>query len=276
MAKRKKRRPFEKYQTRGGKWRLSPSALNKYVACRKCFFVDIMEGVSVPRGPFPSLPSGMDLVLKEHYDGFRGSDTLPPGIEEKVEARLMDGDVPRVMVYSRKLRKREGPIARIEHWRDMQGVVFFDDDGNSVRGGLDDVLELPDGSFAVLDYKTRGFPVKENSHIYYVLQMSCYRAGLEQLAEREKRKAGLSKLPFEVYDKALLTFYSPDHFEDTGKLIQRTEPVWVDTDVKEARRVFGHAVRLLGKGTLPTPRKGCNTCDYRKKVAAVERRYARY
>ena len=43
--------------------------------------------VTRPRGIFPSLPSGMDRVIKTYFDHYRGS--LPPELEGEVEGKLI-------------------------------------------------------------------------------------------------------------------------------------------------------------------------------------------
>src|SRR3989344_3937655 len=69
--------------TKGGTIRLSPSTgLNLFRDCPRCFWLHYNKNVHRPRGIFPSLPGGMDLVLKDYFDQFRGS--LPPELEGKV------------------------------------------------------------------------------------------------------------------------------------------------------------------------------------------------
>ncbi|MCX6774543.1 MAG: hypothetical protein NTY99_00435 [DPANN group archaeon] len=48
--------------------KLSPSSLNLFKDCPRCFWLDKIKGISRPEGIFPSLPSGIDKVLKEHFD----------------------------------------------------------------------------------------------------------------------------------------------------------------------------------------------------------------
>ncbi|GAI53572.1 unnamed protein product, partial [marine sediment metagenome] len=45
------------------KIRLSPSALNLFLQCPRCFWLEKNKGIKRPRGIFPSLPSGMDSVI---------------------------------------------------------------------------------------------------------------------------------------------------------------------------------------------------------------------
>jgi len=68
--------------------RLSPTTgLNLFKECSRCFWLHYNERVKRPRGIFPSLPGGMDLVIKKYFDEYRGS--LPPELEGKIKGVLM-------------------------------------------------------------------------------------------------------------------------------------------------------------------------------------------
>lgn len=51
-------------------FKLSPSSLNLMLECPRCFWLQLVKKEKRPDTPFPSLPSGMDKVLKEHFDRF--------------------------------------------------------------------------------------------------------------------------------------------------------------------------------------------------------------
>ena len=53
---------------KNGKIVLSPSALNLFLECAKCFWLEKNRGIHRPAGAFPSLPGGMDAVLKKYFD----------------------------------------------------------------------------------------------------------------------------------------------------------------------------------------------------------------
>ena len=72
----------------GGKLRLSPSALNLFLECPKCFWLEYGAGIHRPRGPFPSLPGGMDIIIKKYFDSYRAVGKVPPEIVNQVEGDL--------------------------------------------------------------------------------------------------------------------------------------------------------------------------------------------
>lgn len=61
---------------------LSPSTLGLYKNCPRCFWLHINKGHKRPNGIFPSLPGGMDLVIKKYFDKY--GDSLPLEIVGKV------------------------------------------------------------------------------------------------------------------------------------------------------------------------------------------------
>lgn len=50
--------------------------------CPRCFWLTQHKVWKRPSGIFPSLPSGMDRILKIHFDKFRDKGKLPPEICE--------------------------------------------------------------------------------------------------------------------------------------------------------------------------------------------------
>ncbi len=51
-------------------FKLSPSSLNLMQDCPRCFWLTQHKVWKRPAGIFPSLPSGMDRILKIHFDKF--------------------------------------------------------------------------------------------------------------------------------------------------------------------------------------------------------------
>ena len=59
-------------------FKLSPSSLGLMKDCPRCFWLDKHNVWKRPNGIFPSLPSGMDRILKVHFNKFRDKEELPP------------------------------------------------------------------------------------------------------------------------------------------------------------------------------------------------------
>ena len=63
--------------------KISPSSINLMEECPRCFWLAIHDKWKRPQGIFPSLPSGMDGILKVHFDKFMEKGELPPEIREE-------------------------------------------------------------------------------------------------------------------------------------------------------------------------------------------------
>lgn len=208
--------------------RLSPSTLNLFAECSRCFWLHVNKKIHRPSGPFPSLPSGMDTVLKTYYDKFRTSGKLPPEIERKIEGKLFPD------------------LAKINRWRNWRtGLEYVDRERNAkLVGALDDLLVV-NGKYAPLDYKTRGSTINETSHTYYQLQLDLYALLLKE--------NDLPPAPF-----GYLVFYSPNKVLEDALTRFRVEPVKVETNPESGRAVFEKAIELLNSEIPPHH----SACEY--------------
>ncbi len=210
-------------------YKLSPSSLNLMEECPRCFWLERNSGILRPNGIFPSLPSGMDRVLKAHFDSFRDRKELPPELRG-VGAQLFSN------------------AELLAVWRDYRkGIRFTDDAGNIVRGAVDDILQTG-SKLIVLDFKTRGFPVKDDTAGYYQLQLDMYNFLL--------RKVG-----YETEDYAYLLFYMPREVGRGGEFIFNSELVKMDTSVRNAERAISKAISIL-TGKLPDISGECKFCKW--------------
>jgi len=191
------------------------------------------KGDKRPCGVFPSLPSGMDAILKNHFDSFRDRGKLPPElVQEKVEAKLFDD------------------IELLKVWRNnRKGIRWTDPVGNVLIGAVDNLLEK-DGKLIVLDYKTRGFPLKEDTAEHYQDQLDIYNFLL--------RKNG-----YETEDYAYLLFYYPTEVNESGEVIFETELVKLNISIRNAERIFTEAIAVL-VGEMPSPSENCEYCKWKE------------
>ncbi|MEX0920879.1 MAG: PD-(D/E)XK nuclease family protein [Candidatus Pacearchaeota archaeon] len=212
------------------KFKLSPSSMNLMKECPRCFWLEKHGVWKRPRGIFPSLPSGMDRILKIHFDKFMEKGELPP---ELCENNMCDG---MKLFDDKKLLK-----IWQNNWR---GITWTDDKGNFLRGAVDNILEKGK-KLIVLDYKTRGYDLKENTHEFYRLQMDLYNFLL--------RKNG-----YLTEDFAFLLFYVPKEVTKTGEIIFDTTLKKIKVSVENAEKEYNKAIKLL-EGECP--KKGCEWCE---------------
>ena len=213
--------------------RLSPTTgLNLFRECPKCFWMHYNQKFHRPRGIFPSLPGGMDNVIKKYFDKFRKDGGLPPELVGKVKGGLMPDQ------------------ALMDKWRDWRtGLEYNDKKRNAILfGALDDCL-LDADTYIPLDYKTRGYPPKEgDSQKYYGTQLDSYAFMLWSNG-------------YKVAPYAYLIYYYPKEVKKNGIVIFNVEPVEIDVSIKRVKRLFEEALDCL-EGKEPKSHTECIYCSW--------------
>jgi hypothetical protein len=207
---------------------LSPSSIGLFLDCPRCFWLDKVKGIKRPSGIFPSLPNGMDRVLKEHFDKHRAYNTPPEELHGHFKGRLFPD------------------MERLKAWRDNKRGLRWTDPktGFGLMGALDDLFVTEEGLYTPLDFKTRGFPRKEDTHEYYQHQMDIYSFLLE--------KNGMKPAGF-----AILIFYHPTSVNEKHDVCFDPDPVKVKTDPEKGEELFRKAVAcLMGE----EPKHECEWC----------------
>jgi len=213
-------------------YKLSPSALNLFKECPRCFWLTEHDKWKRPSGIFPSLPSGMDGILKKHFDKFMERGEMPPELCNNSECKNLK------LFDDRELLKE---------WRNSRkGLWFEDKEGNILHGGIDNMLvNKTNNKLVVLDYKTRGFPLKEDTHEHYQDQLNIYAWLLE-------------KLGYKTEDFAFLLFYHPKEVLETGEVVFNTDLKKMKVDAKDAEKLFNKAIKMLN---CECPKEGCEWCE---------------
>lgn len=211
--------------------KLSPSTLNLFLDCPRCFWLDKVKNIKRPRGIFPSLPGGMDRVIKAHFDTFRASKSLP--------SELSGSDFEGVALF--------GDQMKLEQWRNWRtGLVYHDSPEVLLSGALDDLL-VKDGQFIPFDYKTKGsVTTREDAVKYYQNQLDCYTLLLHE-----------NKMPAAGF--AFLLYYSPKKVSEQGAVLFELQAIKIPTDPERARATLRNAAALL-KGALPRENGFCEYC----------------
>lgn len=210
-------------------YKLSPSSLGLMKECPRCFWLIQHKLWKRPDSIFPSLPNGMDRILKEHFDRFMKKGELPPELcnEHCSGLKLFDD------------------LEKLKEFRDnRKGIRFTDNDGNILMGAVDNIL-VNGKKLIVLDYKTRGYALKEDTHKYYQDQIDIYNFLL-------------NKNNYETEDYSFLLFYYPDKVLETGEVIFENKLIKMKVNVKNGESIFVKGLRLLN-GDIPEKR--CGWCE---------------
>ena len=203
---------------------LSASTLKLFQECPRFFWLHIKKKFERPRGPFPSLPSGIDRVLKSYFDRYRQQGALPPLIEGKLEGALV-----------------RSPL-----------TLGFNDAKTGARlwGKLDDGVILPDHRVAPLDHKTRASAPEDVSYTekYYQFQMDVYTLLLERNGHRTTRTAHV-------------VYYFPVDGELHRGFPFGVAVHTIATNPEGAYEVFAAACRCLER-PLPPSGDACEFCRW--------------
>jgi len=208
---------------------LSPSSLNLFLDCPRCFWLYVKRRISRPEGPVSTLPRGMDGLIKKHFDKYRKFGRLPPELEGRVTAK---------------------PIQQVllDKWRDWRSGLRHEEEGVSLVGALDECF-VEGELYIPVDYKTRGYELKEDTASYYQNQLNIYAFLLE-------------KNGYKVSTFAYLVFYVLESLSDNGQARFKIQLIKVETDTKKAYQIFKEAAKLLDKDTPPQKNLRCNFCAW--------------
>lgn len=211
---------------------ISASSLGLFKECPRCFYLQIKEKIHRPSGPFPSLPGGMDGLIKKYFDKYRSLSKLPPAIDGKVKGKLLDN------------------FQLLEKWRNWrQGLKIEDEDlGVQLVGALDDCLMGDDGKFIPLDYKTRGYALKEGAPEYYLHQLDIYSYLLDENG-------------YPTNNLAYLVYFHPIDFGDDGMAKFEITVQEKNVDKDRGKKLFYDAAILL-QGPIPPKHTECQFCSW--------------
>jgi hypothetical protein len=204
---------------------LSPSTLNIYRECPRCFYLHMRYEIKRPRGPMPSIATGLDSVFKKYFGYYRSTGELPPDLKQEMSGHLIEKLKP---AYYYNIKP-----------------------GYTIMGRLDDCLVTDEGRYVPLDHKTRASPAS-GVHPAYQLQMEVYCL----LLDGNGLKAG---------DRAYLIYYYPLNVspeEGPKNITFGLDIKRVDVDVGHAREVIERAIDCLESPDIPEPSPECEYCRW--------------
>lgn len=226
---------------------LSPSKLSVKRECKRCFFIQEKFKLKHPRGAFPSLPGGMDRVLKAYCDTYRSDGTLPPELADVLGA---------FHLYPNKAN-----LTKWQNWR--QGLSVILEVGTvqvKLQGAIDDLLVNEAGLHAPFDFKTKGSEPKDDGSVYYQEQLDDYGLMLQA-----------NGMP--ICGQAFLFYVYPEQVTRIDQLAFKGKLFALTCDPQRAMDSIAEAVQIL-QGPMPSLSHGCEWCDfalrYRHLVAAQE------
>ncbi|MEM1535619.1 MAG: PD-(D/E)XK nuclease family protein [Candidatus Pacearchaeota archaeon] len=216
---------------------LSPSKLVLFKECPRCFFFEMKNKIRRPRGIFSSLPSGIDSTIKKYFDKNRDNG-LPLEVAQYIEGTLVD---------QKTIDKMRSP-ARFFFTKKIKGKSI------NFSGAIDDCVVYEKNNkkiYCPIDFKTRGFPTKEETSQLYQLQLDCYAL----LLKEQKYEPG---------EFAYLIYFFPEKFEKFNLIKFAVQVEKVEISHEKASKTLEEAVSLLLQSEIPEPGEKCDFCRYRE------------
>lgn len=220
--------------------KLSAGALNLFLECRACFWLDKKEGIKRPEIYAYDLNLTLDGLLKEEFDAYRNKkEQMPVLADNKINGKLFE---------NQKL---------LNQWRNkLVGLRYFDENLQAcLFGVIDDILEFADKALSPLDYKSTAKPIGK---VYdkFQLQMDVYAFLLE-------------KNGFKINNFAYLAFYTIN--KDKGfldRLPFKKEIYEIKTNANEVFEIFKDAVEILKNEKIPNHNQDC---QFKKWLDSIEK-----
>ncbi|MFN4226697.1 MAG: PD-(D/E)XK nuclease family protein [Candidatus Ratteibacteria bacterium] len=234
-----------------GKIGLSAYSLNIFRECERCFYLQVKYNISRPKGPMPSIASGIDSLIKKYFESFREKGELPPFLKGKVNGKLITN---------------------------LKKTYYYDIETNKnyyLYGHLDEVIQLPNGLYIPLDHKTKASFPKGEPHDAYKFQLSIYSLLLKK--ENEKIKKENKKIKKEnkknEVDFGYLVYYYPEkglidyNANEIKNIINfNFEVKVVKLDINKTKEIIESAIRCIENSRLPEKGKECKYCEWFEKV----------
>jgi hypothetical protein len=214
--------------------KISRANLQLFKECPRCFWLYKHKDIRRPQGYPYTLSIAVDQLLKAEFDQYRERREMHP-----------------VLVGHKGLEKAKlfSDQAQLQKWRNnFEGLKYHDEDLDATLfGAVDDMLEFPDGSLAVIDYKSSG---AKEILVYddYKMQMDIYTYILEQIG-------------YKTAKKGYFVFYQVDKTDGfKGRLPFRGEIREVNADPSYVHDLFAQAVALARSDVPPKSHSDCEYC----------------
>lgn len=222
-------------------YKLSPSDFAfLYEGCKRCYYFKVVNDISQPSIPLPSVFSKIAGLLKDYYNGKHTEGlhaNLPPGVVKHGERYV-----------------KSKPIRLAGH-----NATCF------ISGRFDIVVEFDNNTYGVIDFKT-GSP-NEKYHGLYSRQLHAYAYALEHPDPGALSLSPISKM-------GLLYFY-PSKISQPGIewLSYDAEIHWIEINKDEQGFLsfVGEVLGVLESAEPPKSSSDCLWCGYINKLKDINR-----
>ncbi len=215
-------------------FKLSPSDFAfLWQECKRCFYLQVAMGFDRPRMAFPGIFGVIDKAMTACYSGR--------------PARAIAAGMPDGIIRSGQKWVRSRPID-----------LGIEDCTCFISGRLDSLIELDDGAWGIIDFKTSRV---SGPHIpLYSRQLHAYAHALENPASGQPALGRIARLGLLVYEPS--TF---EHAIDRAATLAG-EVKYIDIPRNDAAFLdfLRQVVAVLSQPLPPEPAPDCPWCAYRR------------
>jgi len=215
--------------------KLSPSDFAfLWEECKCCFYLKVVRGFDRPRMPFPGIFTVIDKAMTASYNGMR--------------ARAIASGMPDGIIRAGQRWARSRPID-----------LCLDDRLCSISGRLDSLIELDDGTWGIIDFKTSKV---SGPHVaMYSRQLHAYAFALENPASGQPLLGRIATLGLLVYEPS--TF--DQNIDQTAALIGEVRYIDIPRNDAAFFDFLRQVAAVLARPEPPDPAPDCPFCAYRLK-----------
>ena len=225
--------------------KLSRSAIEQYLSCKRCFILMYKHKVRLNMLPF-TLNSAVDNLCKNEFDYYR----------EKQE--------PHPLFIKHNIDAVPFKHPDMNKWRNnFQGISFVNEEENfKFYGAVDDVWVQPNGELIISDVKSTS---KNNFDWLDTWNRYEYPKGYRRQLEMYQwlfRKNG-----FQVSNKGYLVYFNGLKNEPMFNQVLKFELHLVELECNDnwVSQTLIEAKELLERDEYPQGSSSCDTCQYLKK-----------
>ena len=243
--------PFQKDD-----FKLSRSKFSDFLSCKRCFYLDRVGGLDVPKTPAWSLNETTDLLLKKEFDLCR---------QKQIPHRLfLENNLDYLVPFKHE---------KIDEWRDSlhAGLSARYKKSNIIlKGGIDDIWQDTfTKKIIIVDYKSQAKKGRISSSNYlsdpfhegYKVQMDFYSYLLKQMG------FDVDKTSYFLVcnaNRERKDFNKVMHF-DEYLIPYQWNTEWVEDKIDEM-------INIMNSYEIPTANPCCRNCAYSEQFFKITKR----
>tara|TARA_B100001057_G_scaffold433067_1_gene461690 strand:+ start:87 stop:899 length:813 start_codon:yes stop_codon:yes gene_type:complete len=236
-------------------FKISRGKFEDFLKCERCFYLDRVGGLEVPKFPAFTLNDTTDKLYKKEFDFCRE--------KQKPHRLLIENNLSHIIPYQHE---------DIDKWRDslQHGLMIRYKNTNIIlTGGVDDVwFNTKNEKLVVIDYKSQAKEKKllnTQDYLDDVFHQS-YKNQLEFYSYL------LNKMGFEVDETGYFVVCNADrskeNFEKVMSFDELLVPYKLDTSWIETK--LDYMIRVLNKKIKAKSNESCMNCAYQRERKKIE------